>query len=129
MGSLKTRATLKASGKLGSYFSVSMAFTVWRETPSLSARSDWGIPQRVDRSPGRIGGRSRSVHSERSAVLHKFATAASVGHALFLRRVRAPTLNWMMRGLLGAVPRGEARQKVIDRVDRSSFVLVFEGIV
>ena len=30
---------LKASGRLGSYFSVSIAFTVCRETPSFSARS------------------------------------------------------------------------------------------
>jgi hypothetical protein len=40
MRSLKSRAALKASGRLGSYFSVSMALTVCRETPSLSARSD-----------------------------------------------------------------------------------------
>src|SRR5271170_2279915 len=37
---LNRRATLKASGRLGSYFSVSIALTVWRETSSLSARSD-----------------------------------------------------------------------------------------
>src|SRR5204862_2610199 len=40
IGSLNTRETLKASGRLGSYRSVSIAFTVCRETPSLSARSD-----------------------------------------------------------------------------------------
>ena len=44
MDSLKSRATLKASGRLGSYFSVSNAFTVWRETSSSSARSDCDHP-------------------------------------------------------------------------------------
>ena len=34
------RDNLKASGRLGSYLSVSIAFTVWRETPSFSAKSD-----------------------------------------------------------------------------------------
>ena len=34
MDCLKSRATLKASGKLGSYFSVSIALMVCRETPS-----------------------------------------------------------------------------------------------
>src|ERR1035437_9251513 len=33
---LDRRATLNASGRLGSYFSVSIALTVWRETPSLA---------------------------------------------------------------------------------------------
>src|SRR5262245_1843630 len=39
--SSKRRATAKASGRLGSYFSVSMALTVWRETPRRSASSAW----------------------------------------------------------------------------------------
>ena len=40
MGWLKTRAILKASGRLGSYLPVSIAFTVWRDTwrrPASSA--------------------------------------------------------------------------------------------
>ena len=37
----KTSPILKASGRLGSYFRVSMAFTVWRDTPNCSARSAW----------------------------------------------------------------------------------------
>ena len=37
---LNNRAILKASGRLGSYFSVSMALMVCRETPSRSASSD-----------------------------------------------------------------------------------------
>ena len=37
--SLNSFATLNASGKLGSYFSVSIAFTVCRETSSFSAKS------------------------------------------------------------------------------------------
>jgi hypothetical protein len=37
---LNNRAALNASGKLESHFSVTIALTVWRETPSLSARSD-----------------------------------------------------------------------------------------
>src|SRR5688572_4304178 len=41
MRSSKRRAIVKASGRLGSYFSVSIALTVWRETPSRSARSAW----------------------------------------------------------------------------------------
>src|SRR5262245_42402881 len=40
MRCLKSRAIFNARGKLGSYFSVSMALIVCRETPSLSARSD-----------------------------------------------------------------------------------------
>src|SRR4029077_3790073 len=39
IGRLKVRASEKASGRLGSYFPVSIAFTVWRETPRCSARS------------------------------------------------------------------------------------------
>jgi len=39
MGLLKRRASLKASGRLGSNLPVSMAFTDCRETSSRSARS------------------------------------------------------------------------------------------
>ena len=46
MRSLKTRAMVKASGSDGSYFSVSIAFTVWRETPRRSA------PGKIYRSRG-----------------------------------------------------------------------------
>lgn len=41
MGMLKSLAILKAVGKLGFYFSFSMALMVWRETPLTSARSAW----------------------------------------------------------------------------------------
>src|SRR6202050_3605597 len=37
----KSRAMAKASGRLGSYFSVSIAFTVWRDTLSRPAKSAW----------------------------------------------------------------------------------------
>src|SRR5260221_8355531 len=37
MRRLNVRAIVNASGKLGSYLPVSIAFTVWRETPSRSA--------------------------------------------------------------------------------------------
>jgi len=36
---LNVRASEKARGRLGSYLPVSIAFTVWRETPNRSARS------------------------------------------------------------------------------------------
>jgi len=39
IGRRNTRDTLKAKGRLGSYFSVSIAFTVWRETPRRWASS------------------------------------------------------------------------------------------
>jgi hypothetical protein len=39
MGCSKTRAMVNASGKLGSYLPVSIAFTVWRETLSRVASS------------------------------------------------------------------------------------------
>jgi len=38
-GQLEQARHFEASGRLGSYFSVSMALMVWRETPSLSASS------------------------------------------------------------------------------------------
>src|SRR5271170_6358514 len=41
MGCPKSCAMAKASGKLGSYFPVSIAFTVWRETLSWPAKSAW----------------------------------------------------------------------------------------
>src|SRR5262245_2819772 len=40
IGSLRSFEILNAKGRLGSYFSVSMALMVCLETPSLSARSD-----------------------------------------------------------------------------------------
>ena len=39
IGNWKMRAILNVSGRLGSYFPVSSAFTVWRETPRRSASS------------------------------------------------------------------------------------------
>src|SRR5262245_41646689 len=39
MGFSNSFATLNASVRLGSYFSVSIALMVWRDTPSLAARS------------------------------------------------------------------------------------------
>src|SRR5580704_1818320 len=41
IGLSKRRASLKASGRLGSNFPVSMALTDWRETSSFWARSAW----------------------------------------------------------------------------------------
>jgi hypothetical protein len=38
---VKSRASRKARGKLGSNFPVSIALTDWRDTPSFSARSAW----------------------------------------------------------------------------------------
>src|SRR5476649_1873896 len=43
-------AILNAKGRLGSYFSVSMALMVWRETPSFPARSAWVKLSRVRKS-------------------------------------------------------------------------------
>jgi hypothetical protein len=48
------RAREKASGKLGSYFPVSMAFTVWRETSRRSASSAWDHPRWLRNSRTRL---------------------------------------------------------------------------
>src|SRR5687768_7782299 len=45
MGRLNRRAILNASGRLGSYLPVSMAFTVWRDTFNASARSPCDHPR------------------------------------------------------------------------------------
>lgn len=44
IANLNSRANLKANGRLGSYLPVSIAFTVCRETPSFSAKSDCDHP-------------------------------------------------------------------------------------
>src|SRR5579863_4570993 len=41
MGCSKSRAMAKARGRLGSYFPVSIALTVWRDTLSRPAKSAW----------------------------------------------------------------------------------------
>src|SRR6185295_17692685 len=46
---LKRRAILNASSRLGEYFSVSIALMVWRDTSSLSARSACDQPRSARR--------------------------------------------------------------------------------